>query len=115
MFRSDPREIVEIHCSFRQGLQALQPIKVTDLTCAGCKLDHVPMEITQGDRIAIRIDTLAPIYGVVQWVKSGMGAGLKFEKPLHPAVFKSMLAKLRSENQATGYTPRSNAAPARFC
>lgn len=115
MTRSAPREPVKTTGSFRHAFQPSQSITIVDLTCEGCKIEGIPAALYEGDRIAVGIGNIGPIYASVRWVQPGLGAGLKFEQPLHPSVFESMLAKLRDEDCSTGYTPMSRKPPVRRC
>lgn len=115
MNRSSEREQVEVVGSFRHAFQPTQNITIVDLTCDGCKIEGIPAALYQGDRIAVGIEKIGPIHATVQWVRPGVNAGLKFERPLHEAVFKSLLAKLRHQDCSTGYTPLSRSLPVRRC
>lgn len=115
MTRSAPREPVQTTGSFRHAFQPTQNITIVDLTCHGCKIEGIPAGLYEGDRIAVGIANLGPIYAAVRWVHPGISAGLRFEQPLHSVVFTSLLAKLRNQDCSTGYTPVSRTLPVRRC
>lgn len=115
MKRSASREPVQATGSFRHAFQPAMKITIVDLTCHGCQIEGIPAALYEGDRIAIGIANLGPIYAVVRWVQPGISAGLKFEQPLHSVVFTNLLAKLRNQDCSTGYTPVSRTLPVRRC
>ena len=115
MTRSASREPVETTGSFRHAFQPSQNITIVDLTCHGCKIGGIPAGLHEGDRIKVGIGNLGPLFATVRWVQPGISAGLRFEQPLHPVVFQSLLAKLRNQDCSTGYTPVSRALPVRRC
>tara|TARA_B100000378_G_scaffold183376_1_gene148472 strand:+ start:1202 stop:1549 length:348 start_codon:yes stop_codon:yes gene_type:complete len=115
MKRSASREPVETVGSFRHAFQPAQNVTILDLTCHGCKIEGIPAALYEGDRIKVGIANIGPLHATVRWVQPGINAGLRFEQPLHPVVFQSLLAKLRNQECSTGYTPVSRAMPVRRC
>lgn len=105
MKRSASREPVETVGSFRHAFQPAQNVTILDLTCHGCKIEGIPAALYEGDRIKVGIANIGPLHATVRWVQPGISAGLRFEQPLHPVVFQSLLAKLRNQECSTGYTP----------
>ena len=71
-------------------------VKVHDASCHGCKIDFVERPIP-ADRAWIKFDGLEPLAAEVCWVK-GFATGLRFEKPIHPAVFERLLKTLGRNN-----------------
>lgn len=65
-----------------------------DLTPAGCKVEflHRPRV---GDRLWAKFEGIEAVEATVAWV-DGFQGGLKFIRPLHPAIFDWLVARLNS-------------------
>jgi hypothetical protein len=68
-------------------------VGVTDLSPEGCKVDLVERPRI-GEHMLIKLDGLEVLDAEVCWVE-GYIAGLRFEKPIHPAVFALLVQRLR--------------------
>lgn len=82
--------------SLRRAGSLAYPVRVHDLSLVGCKVEFVDRP-TVGERVWVKLDNLEVVGGVERWV-SGDCVGLKFDQPLHPAVFQMLAAKFRSES-----------------
>lgn len=56
----------------------------------GCRIEFVEPPAV-GERVWIRFDGLEAIEGTVRWVEGHIG-GVRFERPLHEAVFQQLAA-----------------------
>jgi len=68
-------------------------LTVSDLSPHGCKVELVERPAV-GERVLIKFEGLEVLDAEMCWV-DGYTAGLKFERPMHPAVFDLLLARLR--------------------
>ena len=68
-------------------------VQTTDVSPSGCRVEFVDRP-SKGERHWIKFDGLDAVEGEVRWVK-GFSAGLQFVRPIYPAVFDLLLAKLR--------------------
>lgn len=75
----------------RSGRQSYA-VQTTDLSPSGCCVEFVDRP-SEGERTWIKFDGLDAIEGEVRWIK-GFSAGLQFVRPIYPAVFELLLAKL---------------------
>jgi hypothetical protein len=67
-----------------------------DLTVAGCKVEFVERP-RPGDVFWVKWDGLEAIEATVAWVE-GFCGGLKFARPLYPAVFETLVSRLKSSS-----------------
>lgn len=67
-------------------------VAVADLSPRGCKVQLVERP-SEGERVLVKFDGLEPLEAEVCWVE-GFAAGLKFERPVHPAVFELLIERL---------------------
>ena len=72
------------HASFR--------VTVADASPEGCKVELVERP-SNGERVLVKFDRLEPLEAEVCWVE-GYTAGLKFVRPVHPAVFDLLVERL---------------------
>ncbi len=68
-------------------------VQTMDVSPAGCRVDFVDRP-SVGERHWVKFDGLDALEGEVRWVE-GFSAGLEFIRPIYPAVFELLLAKLR--------------------
>jgi hypothetical protein len=67
-------------------------VRVLDLSTDGCKVELVERP-AEGERVLVKFDGLEPLESEVCWVE-GFTAGLKFARPMHPAVFDLLVERL---------------------
>lgn len=67
--------------------------RLFDLTPRGCRVEFIERPKTD-ERIWVKLDTLESIEARVKWV-DGFYGGLAFVRPIYPAVFDILLAKLK--------------------
>ena len=68
-------------------------VVVRDLSPEGCKVDLVERPHAN-EHLFIKFEGLEPLDSEVIWVE-GFCAGVRFVKPIHPAVYDLLLARLR--------------------
>lgn len=61
-------------------------VRVFDASAEGCKIEFVERP-SVGERIWVKFDGIEALEGTVRWIAGHIG-GVKFEQPLHPAVFQ---------------------------
>lgn len=67
-------------------------VRIFDLSPDGAKIEVVERPRV-GEQMMVKFDGLEVLQAEVCWIE-GFIAGLKFERPLHPAVFDLMLARM---------------------
>lgn len=67
-------------------------VNVFDASPQGCKVDLVERPAA-GEFVTVRFDGLEPMEAEVCWVER-FTAGLRFRKPMHPAVFELLIERL---------------------
>lgn len=60
-----------------------------DVSIDGCQVELVEM-VDVNERVIVRLPALEPLGAEVAWVE-GNHAGLRFHRPLHPAVFDQLI------------------------
>jgi len=68
-------------------------LTVSDLSPHGCKLELVERPAV-GERVLTKFEGLETLDAEVCWV-DGYTAGLRFERPMHPAVFDLLVERLK--------------------
>lgn len=89
--RSD-RTSLSADVSLRRLGQNSYRVKVTDLSPEGCKVDLVERPRI-GEHMLVKFSGLEVLDTEVCWVE-GYIAGLRFETPIHPAVFDLLVQRL---------------------
>jgi hypothetical protein len=79
--------------SLRRLGQNSYRVKVTDLSPEGCKVDLVERPRI-GEHMLLKFQGLEVLDAETCWIE-GYVAGLRFEKPIHPAVFDLLLHRLK--------------------
>jgi hypothetical protein len=91
--RRSERISLEAEVALRRLGQKAYRIRVTDLSPDGCKVELIQRPDVE-ERMVVKFDGLEPLEAEVCWVV-GFSAGLRFDKPMHPAVFDLLLDRLR--------------------
>ena len=71
---------------------------VHDVSQEGCKVEFVERPMLD-EIVWVKFEGLEALEAMVCWVK-GFAAGLEFQRPVHPAVFDVLLARLAAARQA---------------
>ena len=79
--------------SLRRVGQNNYGVRVTDLSPEGCKVQLVEVPRLK-DHMMVKFDGLEVLEAEVCWIE-GFTAGLRFERPFHPAVFALLVERLR--------------------
>jgi hypothetical protein len=87
------RVSVEAEVMLRRLGQNNYRVRIFDLSPEGCKVELIERPC-EGEHLLMRIEGLETLDSEVCWV-SDFVAGLRFEKPFHPAVFDLMVARLQ--------------------
>ena len=85
--------IASAEVTMRRLGQANYRLSVNDLSAHGCKLELVERPAV-GERVSIKFDGLETLDAEVCWV-DGFTAGLRFDRPMHPAVFELLVERLK--------------------
>lgn len=91
--RSRRREELEGAVYVRRPGGQRYKARLFDLTTNGCKVEFVERPRC-GDRLWVKCPGLEAIEAKVAWV-DGLSGGLKFVRPLHQAVFESLVSRLK--------------------
>jgi hypothetical protein len=70
-------------------------VPLDNISTGGCRIETLE-ECEEGDDIIARLPHLEPIGARVRWT-IGYAAGLQFVRPIHPAVFSTLLEQLRED------------------
>jgi hypothetical protein len=91
--RCSDRIATSADVSLRRIGQSNYRVHVTDLSPHGCKIQLVEVP-RLGEHLMVKFDGLEVLDTEVCWVE-GHTAGLRFEKPFHPAVFGLLIERLK--------------------
>lgn len=70
-------------------------VRVFDASTHGCKVEYIERPAVE-ELVRIRFDGLQPLDARTCWIE-GNQAGLEFERPIHPAVFDLLCARMLAE------------------
>ena len=90
--RNYERLAITAEVSMRRLGRANYRVGVSDLSSHGCKIELVERPNVD-EHVLIKFDGLEVLDAEVCWVE-GHSGGLRFEKPIHPAVFDLLFARL---------------------
>jgi hypothetical protein len=92
----DPRRSARVGLSaeitLRRAGQGRYRVKILDASPHGCRAEFVERPELE-EHIWVKFEGLEALEAVVCWVR-GFEVGLDFERPIHPAVFEELVAKL---------------------
>jgi hypothetical protein len=91
--RRSERTALSAEVSLRRLGQNSYRVKVTDLSPEGCKVELVERPRI-GEHMLLKLSGLEVLDAETCWVESYI-AGLRFEKPIHPAVYDLLLHRLQ--------------------
>ncbi|HEX6740439.1 MAG TPA: PilZ domain-containing protein [Sphingomicrobium sp.] len=90
--RRTERLAVNAEVALRRSGQLNYRVRVFDASPLGCRLEFVERPQLE-ERVWVKFDRLDPIEGIVCWV-DGFHAGIEYARPMHRAVFESLLPRL---------------------
>ncbi|MEO8456085.1 MAG: PilZ domain-containing protein [Sphingomicrobium sp.] len=68
-------------------------VRVFDLSAKGCKVELIERP-NEREHVLVKFEALEVLEAEVCWI-AGKTAGLRFERPIHPAVFDLLVERLR--------------------
>jgi len=92
--RRSERIATSAEVSLRRLGQSGRRVRVTDLSPEGCKV-RLPHQPRVGEHLLIKFEGLELLESEVCWAE-GFDAGLRFERPFHPAVFALVAERLKA-------------------
>jgi len=87
--RETDRKAVAAEVLLRRSAHSGYVVAVFDLSPTGCRCEFVERP-NIGERVWVKFDRLEALESEVRWIE-GAEAGLRFRKPIHPAVFDMLL------------------------
>lgn len=90
--RCGDRVALDANVDFRRPREHNYVVRLHDLTAQGCRID-LPEHVSNPDRVWVTLPGLESQASIVRW-ESDWVAGVEFQRPMHPAVFDHMAAKL---------------------
>lgn len=95
-----PREEERVQLRFEATLRRLAMgsyrVNVSDLSPAGCKVELVERPRV-GEHVLLKFDQMDALEAEVCWIREHE-AGLRFERPIHDAVFALLMRRLDASN-----------------
>lgn len=91
-----PREAERLNLiaeiSLRRPGRASFQVRVCDISTHGCRCEFVDRP-GDGEQVLVKFDGLEALPATARWVDPPL-TGLKFDRPIHPAVFDLLLARI---------------------
>ncbi|MEO6581206.1 MAG: PilZ domain-containing protein [Sphingomicrobium sp.] len=95
--RKSARVGLEAEVSLRRSGHTNYRANVHDVSQEGCKVEFVERPLLD-EIVWVKFEGLEALEAMVCWI-DGFAAGLEFQRPVHPAVFKILLERLAAANQ----------------
>jgi hypothetical protein len=92
--RRGERESLTAEVSLRRLGKLNYRVRVYDISPEGCKVELVDKPRLE-EHVLVKFEALEALESEVCWI-DGMAAGLRFEKPIHPAVFELLVERLKT-------------------
>jgi hypothetical protein len=92
--RKAERVSIEAQVAMRRIGNANYRVRLFDMSPDGCKVELIERPRT-GEHVLVKMPSLETLDAEVCWVE-GFTAGLRFGKPIHPAVFDLLVERLRT-------------------
>lgn len=96
--RKSARVGLAAEVSLRRSGQTNYRASVHDVSQEGCKVEFVERPMLD-EIVWVKFEGLEAMEAMVCWVE-GFAAGLEFQRPVHPAVFDILLARLAATRQS---------------
>jgi hypothetical protein len=90
--RKDLRVGLNAEVTLRRTGQGNYRVKILDFSLNGCRAEFVERPKLD-ERVWVKLDDMQPLEAMVCWVR-GFDVGLEFDRPIHPAVFDMLVARL---------------------
>jgi hypothetical protein len=91
--RRHERVEVEAEVALRRSGKLNFRVRVYDISPEGCRAEFVERP-ELGERVWIKFDGMHSLEATICWI-AGARTGMRFAQPIHPAVFDSLLARVR--------------------
>jgi hypothetical protein len=90
--RRSTRLDMSFEVTLRRSGQHNFKVRAFDLSSDGCKVEFIDRP-DEGETVWIKFDGLDALQAKVRWIERSC-LGLEFERPIHPAVFELLIARL---------------------
>ena len=90
--RRGDRVPLDAAVDFRRAKEHRHEVRLHDLTAHGCRV-ALPESVNYRQMVWVSLPGLETLQSTVRWTSEWV-AGVEFERPMHPAVFDHMAAKL---------------------
>jgi hypothetical protein len=91
--RKSSRRSLSAEARLRRPGGATYLIRVSDLSPEGCKVELIDRPAI-GEHVFVKFEGLEVLEAEVCWIEGPLG-GLRFETPIHPAVFDMLVERLK--------------------
>ncbi|WP_242139111.1 PilZ domain-containing protein [Sphingomonas sp. TREG-RG-20F-R18-01] len=88
--RIGDRVAITVGITLRERNWKAQPAGLLEVSRTGCRVDN--LTITPGSTVWVKLPGLEPIEAKVSWSRAWQ-CGIRFDQPLHPAVFDHLVAR----------------------
>lgn len=95
--RRSERTVLDATVSLRRSGQLNYRVRVFDASLHGCRVEFVERP-TLDEQLWVKFDGLQPLEAEVCWI-DGFTAGVNFVRPIHPAVFDVLIARLQGSGR----------------
>lgn len=92
--RRTERTVLRADIDMRRPGDHRYRVNVMDFSPEGCRFES-PIVVQPGHEVYVSLPGLETIQGVVRWTKEWM-VGVEFTRPLYPAVFEMVRAKMEA-------------------
>ena len=92
--RRSAREPIVAEVMLRRTGQVGFRVRLNDISPQGCRFEFVDRPALN-ERVWVKLEGMDSLVAIVCWV-DGPWAGVRFERPIHPAVLKHYLGKYLS-------------------
>ncbi len=93
--RKNVRVSLDATVQLRRAGKSHHQVKIFDLSANGCKAEFIERPMLD-ELVWVKFDQLNAIEAMVCWTV-GFNVGLEFDRPIHPAVFEMLLARLKGD------------------
>jgi hypothetical protein len=90
--RKAPRTSLTAEVLLRRSGHRNYRVNIYDVSLEGCKIEFIERP-NVGERLWVKFEALDAVEGSVCWLEGHL-AGVKFERPIHPAVFEILVSRM---------------------
>lgn len=95
--RKSARVALSADVTLRRTAHGGYRVQVFDASPDGCRVEFVERPELD-ERVWVKFDGLDSLEALVCWI-DGFNAGLEFEHPMHPAVFETLVRRMRRRSR----------------